>query len=359
MKPLTVWRTGRRRVRAGVLTGLLLLGLVSCSSGGDETVVQVWDGSSSSPSPSASGTEIKAESKETYLHPDGQYFGVSTFHAPARATTAAAYRASGRHPRILSYYQGWKQSFSASDAELSYKQGALPLLTWEPRGANLDSDQPQYSLKRITSGYYDSYIIEFARDVKATGRPLALRFAHEMNGDWYPWSEVNSGNSRGDYVKAYRHIHDLFQAVGATDVIWIWSPNALRGAKGVALKPLYPGDRYVDWVGIDGYGFGEKTATEVLQPTLDEVRQFSGKPVLLTETGSSPGSQQPGWTADLFRWLKATPNVIGFVWFQHSVDEGGQYDYRFDINPTTKAAFRHGLDSLHLRSWPVANVVTQ
>jgi hypothetical protein len=307
------------------------------------------------PAPSVS---IEAESRETYLHPDGDYFGVATYNGPTAEATDAVTQASGQRPRILQYYQGWKQPFKAADAELTYEQGALPLLTWEPRGRTLDKYQPEYALKQIAAGAHDAYIIGFARAVKATGRPLALRFAHEMNGTWYPWSEGNNGNSSGDYVKAYRHIHDLFQAVGATDVIWVWSPNVIRGAK-AGLEPLYPGDQYVDWIGIDGYGFGESTATEVLQPTLNVLRKFSDKPVLLSETGSSPGSQQPGWTADLFRWINKTPNVIGFVWFQFSKDQGGQYDYRFDINPATKAAFRNGLNSLHLRAWPVATVLTQ
>ncbi|MFF6955503.1 glycosyl hydrolase [Streptomyces sp. NPDC008317] len=341
---------------AGALVGALLLPLAACSSGGQERIDDSGNPSQSTPSGTSAAdpvTRTKTLSKAEYLHPKGVYFGVATFHAPAWATTAAVTVASGRHPRMLEYYQGWNEDFSAADAELSYKQGAVPLLTWEPFAKSRAADQPEYSLKKIASGSFDSYVIRFARQVKAAGQPIALRFAHEMNGDWYPWSEKNSGNSRGDYVKAWRHIHDLFQAVGATEVIWVWSPNALRGARGVPLKPLYPGDSYVDWIGVDGYGFGEKTATEVIQPTVDEITKFSRKPILLSETGSSPGPQQPGWTADLFRWIKRTPNVIGFVWFQHSVDEGGQYDYRFDVNPQTKAAFRKGLDSLTLSPWPV------
>jgi hypothetical protein len=356
-----VRRTRRRPVLGGALACALLLSRAGCSSGGGGTTIagdaepvtaspRTPGGPSAAPAaPARTRTLTKAE----YLRPDGDYFGLSTYHAPARATTSSATAAAGRHPRILSYYQGWDEDFSAADAELSYKQGALPLVTWEPYGASRAVDQPAYSLKRIATGGFDAYVIRFARQIKATGQPVVLRFAHEMNGDWYPWSEANSGNSPGDYVKAWRHIHDLFQAVGATEVIWVWSPNVLRGTGGVPLKPLYPGDGYVDWIGIDGYGFGERTATEVLQPTLKAITAFSHKPVLLSETGSSPGPQQPGWTADLFRWIKRTPNVIGFVWFQHSVDEGGQYDYRFDVDPRTKTAFRKGLDSLHLSPWPV------
>ncbi|MEW2518860.1 glycoside hydrolase family 26 protein [Actinacidiphila alni] len=372
----------RTSVLGCALVGALLLGLVGCSTDGGGGTTIAGDaapvsggppstahrdpappgtaddspgGSSAAPSSPGTPTRTKTLSKAEYLHPDGDYFGLATFHGPNRATTASAAAAAGEQPRILEYYQDWDQPFSADHAELAYQQGALPLITWEPYGDSRAADQPKYALQRIASGTYDAYIIRYAQKVKSIGQPVALRFAHEMNGAWYPWSESNSGNSSGDYVKAWRHVHDLFQIVGATEVIWVWSPNVLRGTGGVALAPLYPGDAYVDWIGIDGYGFGEKTATEVLQPTLDAITAFSHKPVLISETGSAPGPRQAGWTADLFRWIKRTPNVIGFVWFQYSKDEGGRYDYRFDISPATKAAFRKGLDSLTLRPWPVTS----
>lgn len=349
-------RKRRGSVLAGALAVLLLLTLSACTSGGRPGTIggdKPRAGTTKASSAPGERPRAKTRTKAEYLHPDGDYFGAATYYAPARATTAAVTAAAGGHPRILEYYQGWEKDFSAADADLSYQQGALPMLTWEPWGKVRTADQPAYSLKRIASGAYDPYVIRFARQVKAAGQPLVLRFAHEMNGDWYPWAVGRSGNAPGDYVRAWRHVHDLFQAVGATDVIWVWSPNVLRGTHGVPLQPLYPGDAYVDWIGVDGYGFGEDTATEVLQPTMDALRRFTQLPVLLSETGSSPGPQQPGWTADLFRWIKRTPKVIGFVWFQHSKDEGGKYDYRFDIDPATKTAFRQGLNSLTLAPWPV------
>ncbi|CAG6395196.1 Glycosyl hydrolase family 26 [Actinacidiphila cocklensis] len=342
------------RVLVGLLVSLLTVTLAACSSSGGDPFHE----SAATGTPSSRETPVPAPkglTKADYLHPKGQYYGVATFHAPARATTDSATVAAGVHPRILEYYQSWNKPFSLGDFDLSYQQGALPLLTWEPYGTSRAADQPQYALKKIASGSFDRYIITFARQVKAAGRPILLRFAHEMNGDWYPWSEQNSGNAPGDYVKAWRHVHDLFDAVGSTQVIWVWSPNILRGTNGVQLQPLYPGDQYVDWIGIDGYGTGEKSARDVLQPTVDAVESFSGKPILLAETGSSTGPQQAEWTADLFRWLKSTPNVIGFVWFQHSQDEGGRYDYRFDIDPQNKAAYRQGLNALSLVPWPATD----
>ena len=64
----------------------------------------------------------------------------------------------------------------------------------------------------------------------ALGMPVAIRFDHEMNGNWYPWSAglpANQGAAGQPnlYVQAWRHIWNLFNSVGAnSDVIWLWAP---------------------------------------------------------------------------------------------------------------------------------------
>jgi hypothetical protein len=44
-----------------------------------------------------------------------------------------------------------------------------------------------------------------------------------------------------------------FTAVGANNVIWIWSPNVIGNLKDVDLAGLYPGSDYIDWLGLGGY----------------------------------------------------------------------------------------------------------
>ena len=57
------------------------------------------------------------------------------------------------------------------------------------------------------------------------GHPFFLRWGHEMNSDRFPWSEDANGNRRGEFVQAWRHIHDIFTSVGASNVSWVWCPN--------------------------------------------------------------------------------------------------------------------------------------
>jgi beta-mannanase len=114
--------------------------------------------------------------------------------------------------------------------------------------------QPAYQLADIIAGTYDSYITGWATAAAAWGKPCYLRFAHEMNGNWYPWAEAVNGNTAGQYATAWQHVRDIFTAAGATNVKWIWAPNVLYSGS-TALAGLYPGDSYVDVVGVDGYNY--------------------------------------------------------------------------------------------------------
>ena len=138
----------------------------------------------------------------------------------------------------------------------------------------------------------------------------------------------------------------------ATNVTWLWSPNILRPVPQVNLAALYPGDRYVDWIGMVGYAVGERTAAQVYDPTLAALRSFTRKPLLITETGAQPGPNKAVWTADLFRWLNRHHDVIGFIWFERNRATGGNADWRFSADKQTLRAFRLGIAQTRLARPP-------
>lgn len=85
----------------------------------------------------------------------------------------------------------------------------MPIVAWEPwdfsnkpQSDKLRGAQPRYRLSRIIDGSFDSYIRSWARGVRALDYTIGLRFAHEMNGYWYPWAEQANGNQPGQYVHA-------------------------------------------------------------------------------------------------------------------------------------------------------------
>ena len=223
--------------------------------------------------------------------------------------------------------------FPLSWVESVHKQGVIPMVTWNPTYVNSNSCKRYRSLctldlAGIAAGDYDAYIFSAANQIKKSGIPIFLRTMHEANGDWYPWN-VQASESRSAYIAAWRHIHDVFEKVGATNVAWVWCPNvrATRGATAkVPLDSFYPGDAYVDWVGLDGYNRGtDRSFAELFGSSLAELKNFSTKPVMIAEMGSQE-FKQAGAREDFLRDTfeeqlpKRFPEIRAVLYFMNSRD---------------------------------------
>jgi hypothetical protein len=309
------------------------------------------DGGHSVALPSSTATPEYVPDRSRFLNPPRgtTYFGVAAPDAPwkSAALSRIAEDAGGTAPDMVEYFVNWTQRFDAGAVRAAYSQHALPVITWEPwAGSGKGTKQPSYALSTIADGRHDAYITAFAKAVAAGRWPVAIRFGHEMNGHWYPWAEHNGVNRPGQFVAAWKHVHAIFDKAGAHNVIWVWAPNTLRGADPVSLRSLYPGDAYVDWIGMSAYDVTERTAGQVLDPTLRSIRKFTHRPLLITETGSQPGAQKAPWIGTFFPWLRAHPDVIGFVWFQYTRAQGAGADWTFTSSPAARQAFRKGARTL-------------
>ncbi|MFI9272722.1 glycoside hydrolase family 26 protein [Kitasatospora sp. NPDC052896] len=263
------------------------------------------------------------------LKPKHKYLGATFDGVPQTLAPVDAWtQIAGKAPNLLVYYLGWGDDFQPDQTLAVWKHGMLPYVAWEPF---------KKTLQQIAGGGEDDYIQRTAEAIRALNVPVAISFGHEMNGDWYPWGTKQ--NTPADFVKAWQHLHDRFQDVGVSNVIWVWSPNVINPAPTVQLKPYYPGDGYVDWLGVIGYyaATGPHTFDTLFGPTLDEVRAFTAKPVLLSETASEPTPRKPADIADLFAGVAARDDVLGFVWF----DLNKETDWRIDSSPQSLAAFRN------------------
>jgi hypothetical protein len=327
---------------------------------------------------SGSGTDtpaITAPSLASILDPDYRYFGMYTEQAPFNWATLDSTAAKiGASPNLVGYFSGWDEDFRSEAVTRSWQQGRVPLLTWESRPIGSGNDvieEPEYSLPRIIEGGFDDYLRTYARDIVATGLPLVIRLDHEMNGVWYPWNEVTSkgvsinGNSRGDYVKMWQHVHDIFEAEGANEYVgWLWAPNIVNNLPALQKDPaflasLYPGDEYVDWVGLSGYlrpAFKPDqkfTFDYSFGSSLDQLRALTDKPILLAEIGASEtGGHKPAWVTSFFESFTAEENadIIGFSWFNLAVTtyvegERSTNDWRIDSRADSLLAFITGLSN--------------
>ncbi|PZG24259.1 beta-mannanase [Micromonospora craterilacus] len=314
------------------------------------------------PDPAAVAVAPSASPRPPEVFPPAEkvFIGVATKEGPYDFTPVDDFTAAARHqPQVMLFSSGWAtDTFDRALFDGISGRGMLPMLAWEPWDYRLDekarkqgaarrtidrlrSNQPDYRLSRITRGDFDEYLLSWAEGIKALDHPVAIRFAHEMNGNWYPWCETANGNRPGDYVKAWRHVHDLFEAAGATNVIWVWSPNTRWDGSTPKLATLYPGDEYVDWVGLSGYyGMGAfskyRSFDAIFKQTIKEIRTFSGKPLVITETGASDtGGRKAEWITETFRLLPRHEDIIGLIWFEVTKEQ----DWRIVSSPAVAAAF--------------------
>lgn len=222
--------------------------------------------------------------------------------------------------------------------DLSYikSQQMELIVTWEPWNPDEGMTQTTDYLTEIIAGSQDSYIKEFANSVKSYNAPVVIRFAHEMNGNWYPW-----GNRAEEYKAAYRHLYEVFRQEGVSNVVWEWSVNAdnvpYRAPSDVAR--FYPGNDVVDRISIDGYNFGEpwRSFDQVFKPMYSFLAKNYHQPILIGETASGEvGGDKALWITQALSSAKGGqyPRLTGFTWF-HLIKER---DWRIDSSQASLQA---------------------
>jgi hypothetical protein len=305
--------------------------------------------------------------------PAQHFFGLYTEQSPySWSEVDRVVRAIGKVPNLAGYFGAGDEPFRPDAVLSAWTRGMLPLLTWElrpradmgPGGAA--SLRPGYSLAEIAGGSLDPYLRRYAHDLARLGLPVAIRLDHEMNGGWYPWSVYTTVNGRDGrtgaqwYQLMWRHVHDVFAQAGATNVLWVWSPNLITFASS-DFRDFYPGDAYVDWIGLSGYyrrGTEAPDFDTTYGPTLRKLRDpvlfpHAPKPILLSEIGATEnGGNKVSWINDLFTafTLPRNADLIGFAWFHNTVTsspedptEATTNDWRITSSKAAAAAFAAGI----------------
>lgn len=299
---------------------------------------------------------VKADKTKAQILGSKRMFGLYTAQSPFQyAEFNLVQDQVSRNADISGYFQSWRDPFRPDAIKAAWSRGDIPLLTWESMdqiGVVDKESNAKYSLPKIINGKFDAYLTQYARGIKTTGLPVIIRLDHEMNGNWYPWSELTAdgksinGNHRGDYVRMWRHVHDIFQREGAnTYAIWLWSPNRINTIPRMpAPKAFYPGDKYVDMIGMSGYYRpydGQATFANSHERTLPLLRAATrNKPIILSEIGATEDKDKKSlWINDMFVELQKPVNrdIVGFVWFNFAVtSKGNTNDWR--MNSTARTA---------------------
>lgn len=222
--------------------------------------------------------------------------------------------------------------------ETSWREGKVVELTIQTDpmedGSNMVYD--------VLQGAYDDILNDYARIIHAFGHPVLFRPFNEMNGDWCVYSSYFTAKDTQVYTALYRYVHDLFAARQVDNVIWVWNPNegSFPNFNWNHTLMYYPGDAYVDVVGLTAYNTGTyyasvgeswKTFTELYETLYSRYCQWFAQPLMITEFSCAvQGGDKAAWVADMFQQIENYPRIHAAVWWN-----GADYD------PETKGVSRN------------------
>jgi len=292
------------------------------------------------------------------LEAKGIYLGAVLDNIPGKIENLFAFEEKiGKQVAIVHWFQDWSEKdkdFKIKIVESLWQHGTIVLISWEPweTTRNYARPQPQFEMAKIAQGDFDPYIREWAKAIKSFGGPVLIRFAHEMDGNWYPWAIGMNNTTEEEYINAWKHIHDVFKEEKVSNVQWVWSPNWNDEWPVSRYDKIYPGDEYVDWIGMSIFNWGT-TVTYQKWDTLDKRLGWRyklalkyNKPIILAELScDETGGSKSRWILDGFASLKKNyPLVKAIVWFNYpQARYSSQVLWAVDSSPEALEAFRQAI----------------
>ncbi|TMM58198.1 glycosyltransferase [Maribacter algarum] len=249
--------------------------------------------------------------------------------------------------QIVSMYIPWGDS-EKSLISMEYLQqiktsSAVPMISWEPWTSDFQISDSIPGLSdnkkvfyHITEGTFDNYIKKMARRIQEFDAPVFLRFAHEFDNPGYPWS-LTGKNTPEEFIEAWQYVYRIFENMHVENVVWVWNPW-----KDNAIAKYYPGDEFVDWIGITLLNYGKLNSDgkwyefkELYHPFHEGLKQLPYKPVLLAELGSLKiGGNRKEWFHNAFSSIDSLyPEINAVVFFNSSFDKNipiNKHEYSYE-----------------------------
>lgn len=217
-------------------------------------------------------------------------------------------RKTGNKTHIISFYQAWGPESIENFPDIMLnklirEKGIIPMITWEPWSSTFPEFKEDFNLatdrkvmRAITKGRFDDYLKAYCDKIKSLQGPVFIRFAHEPDNPQYPWS-LSGANTAEEFKEAHRYVVNFFAENAVGNVAWVWNPWDYRD-----LEKYYPGDDFVDWIGITGLNYGLASAdqewksfSELYEPFREKILSYN-KPVMISEFGSTCyGGNQDKW----------------------------------------------------------------
>jgi hypothetical protein len=267
---------------------------------------------------------------------------------------------------LMQLYAAWgdrpEQRFPLRTATAVWELGSVPVITWEPWLTDFESRlHPELPLRQqrdrgglaaIARGDYDFYVDEWAAEAAEFGKPLFLRFGHEMNDPYrYSWGPQN--NRPEDFVAAWRHLVERFRAAGAHNVVWVWSPHVAYAG----WESFYPGDDVVDWVATGALNYGSVAHWSRWWSFADifgrhyESLAALGKPIMVAEFGTlAVGGDRAAWFRDALADFPVRHPAVKALLFFHVAGDATVTYQRLDWSIAGDSAMARTV-SESLRPW--------
>jgi mannan endo-1,4-beta-mannosidase len=265
----------------------------------------------------------------------------------------------GAPPTIAAKFESFSrkrgiEKFTNEAARRGIRNVLISWEPWKPVRATLGvyrTSYPQLGYRNIdiANGAQDAYIRRFARGVATFHGTVYIRYAHEMNGFWYPWS----WDAR-DYRRAFRRIVRLFREEGANNAKFVWSVNPnLYDSEAACMRNMrlyWPGAKYVDAVGWTMINFGGSKRYTVADfaARLPVAHQAFQKPILITEANTHYGGRVQ-WLRNLRRMLRGMPWISAVIWSQlpsrgAEQMKAGDLQWNVQRDPVSAAVLRGIID---------------
>jgi hypothetical protein len=253
-----------------------------------------------------------------------------------------------------------------------WRNGQVPYIAFQPHSGDFYGPGPPqrnpektYTLARILAGDFDAKLRAWARAARATNIPILMEFGTEVNDDWGPWNAKWNGAGQTDgygdpaypdgaerFRDAFRHLVTLFRQEGANNVTWFFHADSYHQVDWWnQLRWYYPGDDYVDWVGLSNYGSLTPSGPIIdFAAKLDfshvytDLAALSKRPMGIVEMGvvDDAAREKPTWIRNAFAAMRSGryPRLDSAFWWDMKV---GDIDTRAASSPAALAEVRKAL----------------
>lgn len=218
----------------------------------------------------------------------------------------------------------------------------------------------------ILNGAYDAFLTDYAQVVAGFGHPVLFRLGNEMNGDWCPYSSYRTSKDTMLFKEFYKYVYSFFEQADAQNVIWVWNPNckSFPNFQWNNEMMYYPGDEYVDVVGMTAYNTGTyysetgekwQEFSELYNALYYRYNAFFKQPLMITEFASaSTGGDKEQWVRNMFEDIEKYNRIKVAIWWDGcDWDANGNVarSYVMDETPALLEIFRQYLTPYSKDDW--------